>query len=294
MRPAETWKNYWRNGQFLQESCRAALPLWSISFRLQGLIGQRTSLEMKCRQARQMSLSGLTGISFTFHQFHAFALCLSLSAGHDRIWPGEILIRFCRSPSIIYRKPQQVNIEKSMEKVTWPLFWMDDFKIFQVPNFSSGDCRPSTSRCRNAWRWVGTSSSASVRAVKAIRPGRWMEPGHPGTPRDTEEHRDGWLGVWHCGSHYGCWDNVEQFWLSNIDQRPSIVYPDQPSEAHETTVGRLLMSAGAASWQGNKEPDRNLYQLWLAGKCSVNGGFKWKILYKWETFNCNVWLINRG
>ena len=188
MRPAETWKNYWRNGQFLQESCRAALPLWSISFRLQGLIGQRTSLEMKCRQARQMSLSGLTGISFTFHQFHALPfVCLCLQAMTEY---GQARFSFVSAEvQALYTGSPNKYIEKSMEKVTLPLFWMDDFKIFQVPIFSSGDCRPSTSRCRNAWRWVGTSSSASVRAVKAIRPGRWMELGHRGTPRDTEGHR---------------------------------------------------------------------------------------------------------
>ena len=55
----------------------------------------------------------------------------------------------------------------------------------------------------------------------------------------------------------------------------STIAPDQPTKAHETTVGRLLMSAGAASWQGNKEPGRN-HQPWLAGKPSVNGGFSWE------------------
>jgi hypothetical protein len=68
-----------------------------------------------------MSLSGLTGISFTFHQFHALPfVCLCLQAMTEY---GQARFSFVSAEvQALYTGSPNKYIEKSMEKVTLPLF----------------------------------------------------------------------------------------------------------------------------------------------------------------------------
>ena len=181
------------------------------------------------------------------------------------------LIRFCRSPSIIYRKPQQVNIEKSMEKVTWPLSeWMIS-RYFKSRIFHLGIADLPR---RGAGTPGGESAPAALRAS-----GRWRQSalvaewsrdtqGHRGTPRNTETDGLGYGTVAVTMDAEIMWAVlIEQYWSATIHRIPrSAEWGARDDRGPFADVSRCCILAGE---QG----------AWPESLSTVAG---WKMLCKWR------------